>query len=124
MKVELEQLHILEVFIFNALNGKKLSQTKKSEAISSLMFLMENWDGTINAHACADGKKQQDESIFITAAIEAKEERDMSVMDLPGAVLCAANEDDVIMTITGKLAELVVMIAPQIYQKYIITKKG
>ena len=63
------------------------------------------------------------ESIFMTAALEAKERRDMAVTDLPEAFLNAKIDDDVIMTITGKLAELMVMVVPQIYCKYITTNK-
>ena len=55
------------------------------------------------------------ESIFITAALEAKEGRDVAIVDLPGAFLHANNDNDVIMTMTGKIAELMVMKAPQIY---------
>ena len=59
------------------------------------------------------------ESIFVTVAIEAKEGKDMAVMDLTGAFLHADNNDDVIMTMKRKLAELMVMMAPQIYHKYL-----
>ena len=59
------------------------------------------------------------ESIFVTVAIEAKEGKDMAVMDLTGAFLHAENNDDVIMTMKRKLAELMVMMAPQIYHKYL-----
>ena len=45
------------------------------------------------------------------------------VMDLPGAFLHTHNDDDVIMMMTGKQAELMVMVAPQIYLKCISTNK-
>ena len=50
------------------------------------------------------------ESIFITAALEAKE-------GSPGAILYAKKEDDMSMTMTRRLAELMVIIVQQIYQK-------
>ena len=62
-------------------------------------------------------------SIFVTAAIEAKKGRDVAVMDLPGAFLHADNDDELIMTMKVKLAELIVMVAPQIYPKYIMRNK-
>jgi len=41
-------------------------------------------------------------------------------MDLPGAFLHADNDSFVVMKMTGKLAELMVKTAPNIYRKYII----
>ena len=62
------------------------------------MFLIEKQDGTIKGRACADGSKQRrDESynkhdyasptcaknsIMVTSAIEAKEGRDMAIIDI------------------------------------------
>ena len=109
---------------------KSINQKRKVQCyFISLMFLTEKRDGTNKAYAYADRRKQREymskeavaaptmmlESIFVTAAIEAKEGRDVAVMDLPGAFFDADNDDEVIMTIKGKLAELMVMMAPQIY---------
>ena len=63
------------------------------------------------------------EAILITIAIETKERMDAAVMNLPRAILHATNEDDFIMTMTRKLTELMVMVVPQIYHKYIITNQ-
>ena len=51
------------------------------------------------------------------------EGRDVAVMDLPETFLHADNNDEVMMTMKGKLVELMVMVAPQIYQKYIVRNK-
>ena len=51
------------------------------------------------------------EIIFITSAIDAKEERDIAIMDLPGAFLHAYNDEKVVMFMKGKMAELMVHIA-------------
>ena len=128
-------MHLLQAF--SPLDATKLSGEEKSKAISSLMFITEKRDGTIKARACAVGQKQREfmskddvamptvmlESIFITAVLEAKEERDAAVVDPPGAFLHTDNENDVMMTMTGKLAELMVMIAPQLYCKCVTTNK-
>ena len=45
------------------------------------------------------------------------------MVDLPGAFLHADNEHDVVMFMKGRLAELMVMVAPQTYQKFITTEK-
>ena len=44
-------------------------------------------------------------------------------MELPGAFLHVDNDDEVIITMKGKLTELMVMVAPQIYQQYIMRNK-
>ena len=101
------------------------------------MFLSEKQDRTIKTCACADGCKQREytknverafptammESIFITVAIDAKEQQDVTIMDLPGAFLHAENDETVVMFIKGKIAELMVHVAPQRYRKYITTTK-
>ena len=44
-------------------------------------------------------------------------------MDLPGALLHAENDEVVVMFMKGKMAELMVYVALQIYRKYIMTMK-
>jgi hypothetical protein len=97
------------------------------------MFLQEKWDGTIKGRACANGRKQHDtvvpgaaippavslEAVLITATIDAYEERDVAIVDVPGAFLSADMDEEVIMTIRGRLVELMVKAAPNIYRKYI-----
>jgi hypothetical protein len=59
------------------------------------------------------------ESVLITATIDAYEERDVAIVDVPWAFLSADMDEEVIMTIRGRLAELMVKAAPNIYRKYI-----
>ena len=49
------------------------------------------------------------------------EGRDVACIDLPGAYLHAVNEDEVIMKMEGKLAELMVNVEPKLYRKYVTT---
>ena len=67
------------------------------------MFLVKKQDSTIKARICADGIKQRisdsynkhyyayptcsNNSVMVTAAIEAKEVRDGAVIDIPGTYL-------------------------------------
>ena len=88
-------------------------------------------------HLCADGRKQQLhmseeegvslivllESFFITKTIEVKEKRSAIKMDLTGEFFHARSNDDIFRTKTEKTEDLIVMIAPQIYQKYIRHRK-
>jgi hypothetical protein len=59
------------------------------------------------------------EALLITATIDAYEERGVAIVDVPGAFLSADMDEEVIMTIKGRLAELMVKDAPNIYRKYI-----
>jgi hypothetical protein len=97
------------------------------------MFLKEKRDGSVKVRACADGRKQRDtyvpgdatyptvalESVLITETINAFEGRDVAIVDVPGAFLSVDMDEEVIMTIRGRLADLMVKSAPNIYRKYI-----
>jgi len=89
---------------------------------------------------CADGCKQKDgtwpkqettpptvatESMFITAVINVHEGRDVACFDIPGAFLHAEFSEDITMVLKGRLAELMVQVAPNLYRKYItVDRKG
>ena len=74
-----------------------LTEMQKKSAVASLMSLTEKRDESIKTYECTDGQKQRKyiptekaasstvtvESILITAAIDAKEEREVAVMELP-----------------------------------------
>ena len=63
-------------------------------------------------------------SIFTAVSIEAKEGRDVAIIDLSGAFLHAWNNENVIIFMKGKLAKIMVMIAPQINQNNIMTSRN
>jgi hypothetical protein len=97
------------------------------------VFLKEKRDGSIKGRACANGRKQREgstksdatsptvalESVLITATIDAFEKREVAIVDVPGAYLMADMDEEVFMCLRGRLAELMVKTAPEIYQKYI-----
>ena len=60
---------------------------------------------------------------MITAAILAHKQRNVATIDIPGAFLHAYNDKETIMLLRGRLAELMVQVDPQIYQKYVIYNK-
>ena len=104
------------------------------------MFLKEKRDSSEKARMCADGRKQKDgtwskqettsptvatESVFITAVIDAHEGRDVACFDIPGAFLHADSDEDITMVLKGRLAELMVQVALNLYRKYItVDRKG
>jgi hypothetical protein len=128
---ELEQLHLKETFA--PVEVKDLTPTQKKAALESLMFLKEKRDGSIKVRVCADGRKKREgstksdatsrtvtlESVLITATIDAHEGREVAIIDVPAAYLTADMDDEVFMRLRGRLAELMVKTAPEIYRKYI-----
>ena len=48
----------------------------------------------------------------------------MAIVDYPGVFLHAENDDNMIMSMKGRLAELMTLVAPQTYRKYMTVKKG
>jgi hypothetical protein len=64
-------------------------------------------------------------SVFITSAIAASEKRHMRCYDVPSAFVNTDVDRNVLMVLKGKLAEMMVHIAPQIYRKYVtVDRKG
>ncbi len=104
------------------------------------MFLKEKRDSLIKAQTCVDRRKQKDgtwekqdttsptmatESVFITAVIDAHEGCNVACFDIPGAFLHADVDEDITMVLKGRLAELMVQVAPNLYRKYIaVDRKG
>jgi hypothetical protein len=63
------------------------------------------------------------ESVFVTAAIDAKENREVVTIAIPGAFLHATNDDYVVMRMNGTLAELMAKTDPKLYRKYLMDEK-
>jgi len=134
---ELTQMH--DMTVFRPIFKEALSKEERAKALASLMFLKEKRDKTVKARMCADGRKQRGdwtkqestsptvstESVFITAVVDAHEERDVACYDIPGAFLHADSDKDITMILKGRLAELMVQVAPNLYRKYIsVDRKG
>ena len=65
------------------------------------------------------------ESVFITAVVSAHKGRDVACYDIPGSFLHADSDEDIMMILKGRLAELMVQVAPTLYRKYIsVDRKG
>ena len=63
------------------------------------------------------------ESVFITAAIDAMESRDVAAIDIPNAFVQTDLQRNgkaitIIMVLRGKLAQLMMKTAPNIHKKY------
>jgi hypothetical protein len=65
------------------------------------------------------------ESGFNTAVIDTHERRNVACFDIPGAFLHTDINEDITMVLKGRLAELSVQVAPNLYRKYItFDRKG
>ena len=134
---ELTQMHDMQVFWWICKDD--LTYNEKKKALTLLMFLKEKRDKSVKARMCTDGRKQRrdwtkqqstsptmaTESVFITAVIDAHKGQDMACFDIPGAFLHANSDEDITMVLKGRLAELMVQVAPNLYRKYIsVDRKG
>jgi hypothetical protein len=86
----------------------------------------------INGRVCADGRKQRGkvtpgvatspmvslEAVLIMYTIYSFEGMELAVVDFPGAFLNSGMVEEEILVIRGRLAELLVKTAPNIYRKY------
>ena len=103
------------------------------------MFLKEKRSGKVKGRACVNGAPQRayiskedassptvaNESVFITSVIAANEKLFVRCYDVPGAFLHTESDENVLMVLMGELAEMMIHIAPQIYQPYVkMDKKG
>jgi hypothetical protein len=136
VKKELFQLYERKVMIPEM--GSTLSIQDKRKALGYLMFLKRKRCGKIKARGCADGRKQRlyitkedaasptvsNESVFITAVIDAMEDREVAVADLPGAFMQADMDTLVHVRFVGKMVELLLEIDRSLYEPYITCEKG
>ena len=106
------------------------------------MFLKEKIDGDIKGRAVAGDNKQCDyiskedaslptvatKAVLLSCIIDAEEERDIAVIDIPNAFIQTQVEDEKYMAfikICGVLVDILVEIAPYVYKSHVTTdKKG
>ena len=112
VKTKMKQLHDSKVML--PCFKKELTPQRRAETLSYLMFLKRKRCGKIKAQGCADGQKQRGkippkdttsltistEAVFLTAMIDALENRDVTVIDIPGAFM-QANMDNEVIILTG-----------------------
>jgi hypothetical protein len=124
---------------FQPVARELLSKEDRAKALASLMFLKKKRDKSVKARMCTNGRNQrgdwtkQDatsptilmEVVFITPVIEAYEECDVACFDIPGAFLHANLDKDITMILKGRLADLMVKVAPNLSKKYIsVDRRG
>ena len=114
---EFIELHTREAF--GPLKAEDMTEEQKKDALEMLMFIKEKSDSSIKARGCADELKQRKkynnadatsptvstEAVLISAVINAYKERDVAVVDTPGAYLSEDISDDVLMIFRGTMVD-------------------
>jgi hypothetical protein len=133
VSIELSQLHLRDSTV-TPINPKDLTDEERKEVLESHLFLREKRDATIKGRMVAGGNKQRGkiekldasspaaalESVLLTAIIDAHEGHDVAVIESLNAFVQTRLEDDADIAsicLCGKLAELMVKGAPEIYTK-------
>ena len=131
---ELKQLHDRQVGV--PIDPTTLSWEERKSTLRYLMFLKEKLNGDIKARGCADGRPQRDfmtkeetssptvstEALFLSCGIDAHENRDVAVLDIPGAFMQAGipeNADATHVKLEGVMAETMTKINPK-YSEYTV----
>ena len=125
---EVDQLH--KRGVFKPIDPSNLSKAERSKVLESLIFLTQKRDGSSKARTCVNGSPQclwmnkeeaasptiLLESVLLTCVIDAREDREVATVDIPNAFVQTDMEGErVVMKMRGKLAELLVQVAPEIY---------
>jgi hypothetical protein len=138
----MKQLH--DRTCFKPVNINDYSEKERRQAMNSLIFLTEKRDGRIKGRTCADGSKQRAwiskdeassptvalESVMLSATIDAKEGREVAVIDIPNAFIQTENiklkdhhEVDIIK-VKGRLADMLYEIDPELYGPFMTKENG
>jgi hypothetical protein len=128
---ELQQLH--DRVVMEAKHAKELTPAERKDALAYLMFLKRKRSGKVKGRGCADGRKQRawtnkedatsptiaTEAVFLTAVIDALEDRDVAIVDVPGAFMQADMDELVHVRFTGTMVDLLLEIDPEMYGPYV-----
>ena len=102
----MKQLHFRNTF--RSKHWKDLTATQRRTVLEKNLFLKEKSDGTIKRRTVAGGNKQRgyiskedassptvaSESVLLSCIIDAKEGRDVAVIDIPNAFIQTRVEDE------------------------------
>jgi hypothetical protein len=130
---EMKQLHFRNTF--KPKHWRELSQVQQQAVLESHMFLKQKRDGKIKGRTVAGGNNQRYyiskeddssptvamESVLLSCIIDAEEEWDVAVVDIPNAFVHTRVENEKDMAyikIRGILVDILVEIAPDVYKSY------
>ena len=127
---------------FRPVKWTELSSKQRETILESHIFIKKKRTGEVKGRTVAGGNKQRDyidkeesssptvatESVILTSMVDAIEEREVMVIDVPNAFIQTVVEDEskrVIIQIRGMLVDILVKIAPDVYKDYAsVDKRG
>ena len=118
-EAEMKQLHWRNSF--KPVRWNDLTEQQKKSILESHIFMKLKQSGEIKGRTVAGGNKQRGLSV-----IDAEENRQTAVVDVPNAFIQTVVTDEkkrVIIRIRGMLVDILVKIAPDIYQDYVTTDR-
>ena len=133
---EMRQLHDRGMMM--PVHRKNLTPDQRKEALAYLVFLKRKRCGKVKGRGCADGRKQRayiareestaptvsTEAVFLTAVIDALENREVAVLDVPGAFMQADIDELVHVRFTGEMVSMLLNIDNDMYNEYVVIEKG
>jgi hypothetical protein len=139
--IEIKQLHWRNSY--KPMHWHVLTNAPKLHILESHIFVEEKQDGKIKTKKVVGGNKQRDyitkedvssptvsaEAVMLTCVIDAHENCDVAVIDIPNAFVQTVVKDEehhVIVCIRGPtaLVDILVSIAPEVYGQYVSTNKA
>ena len=127
---EYKQFHDMDVF--DRVKIDDMSPDRKNKALNAINLIKEKRNGDIKGRTCANGKQQIRyiqknetssptvalESLFMTLCIDAHENRDVAVFDVPGAYLNAYMPDDKFLLIkfSDKFVDIMCDVNPELVE--------
>jgi len=136
VRKEMQQVHYRNVM--EPKKATELTKEQKRMALGYLMFLKRKRCGRVKGRGCADGRKQRSyiskheaasptvstEAVFLTALIDAHEEREVAVIDVPGAFMQADADPGSYVRFTGRMVEILLEIDEDMYGPCVTVEKG
>ena len=136
VKKEMQQLHDRKVM--QPISQKDLSPEQKKEALGYLTFLKKKRCGKIKGRGCADGHKQQacitkeqstsptisTNAVFLTAMVDAWENRKVAVLDVPGAFMQVDMDELIHVRFRGEMVDKLLEIDHELYSSYVTEEQG
>jgi hypothetical protein len=125
---------------FRPVHWKDVNKERQNKILELHVFVKKKRTGQIKACKVGGGNKQRDfiskenasspivatESVLLTSLVDAQENCDGAIVDIPNAFIQTVmenNEDKVVMRIRGHMVDVLMKVAPRVYSPYVSTDK-
>ena len=123
--------------VFKPVFAHDLTFEQRTKALRSINLVEQKRTGKIKGRSVADGSTMKDwypkeettsptvttEALKVSLVIDALEERQVAISDVPGALLQADMNDIVHIKVTGEMVNIMIKLNPS-YEKYVTIEKG